>query len=119
MSDPEDLNAKASRLWAEFLQTQARAAASLASYLPEMTRAFAQAGAAFPGHLRQWMENSDPGVDHPHDKAWPDEKKEAADGARPSVRAVPDARASTPLSRPRHRRLKATARTLSRRRAPR
>ncbi|GAC1333482.1 MAG: hypothetical protein NVSMB26_14670 [Beijerinckiaceae bacterium] len=120
MSDPEDLNAKAARLWAELLQAQAKAAANVAAHLPEVTRALAQAGASFPGDVRHWIEKIMPVVDDPHDKEpVPAAEQEAPVGTAPSVRAMHEARANTPLSRPGHRRLKVTTRTLSRRRAPR
>ena len=44
MSDLEDLSAKAARLWFEFMQAQAKAAADAAEKLPEVTRSLAEAG---------------------------------------------------------------------------
>jgi hypothetical protein len=120
MSELEDLNAKAARLWLEFMQAQAKAAASAAARLPDVTRSLAEAGVPLAAEMHRWMEGAL--------QTKPDSAKEPPqaaahkpDSARPApVAAAPAPKTdiAPPITRANHRRLKAPT-SMSRRRARR
>jgi hypothetical protein len=121
MSDLEDLNAKAARLWLEFMQAQAKAAAAATRRLPEVARSLAEAGVPLAAEVNRWMEGalSAAAVSTEVRPQQATHKDEAAAPAPPVV-AVPDQkpRPAPPLMRANHRRLRAP-KSLSRRRARR
>jgi hypothetical protein len=118
MSDLEDLNAKAARLWLEFMQAQAKAAAAAARKLPEVTRSLAEAGVPLAAEMNRWMEGA-LSVSTEVRLQQATHKDEAATPA-PLVIPVLDqkSRPAPPLMRANHRRLKAP-KSMSRRRARR
>jgi hypothetical protein len=120
MSDLEDLSAKAARLWLEFMQAQAKAAASAAARLPEVTRSLAEAGVPLAAEVNRWIEGAHPAVAeaaeaHLRETSPQEQELPAATLAStaPERKTGP-----TPLTRIPHRRLK-TPKSMSRRRAPR
>jgi hypothetical protein len=117
MSDVEDLGAKAARLWLEFMQAQAKAAAAAASRLPEVTRSLAEAGVPLAAEVNRWMEGALAPIHPGH--APPEQPKEEVQSAAPAL-TVPDERSrpERPLTRVNHRRLK-TPKSMSRRRSRR
>jgi hypothetical protein len=120
MSDVEDLGAKAARLWLEFMQAQAKAAAAAASRLPEVTRSLAEAGVPLAAEVNRWMEGALAPIQPGH--APPDEAEQAEEEVQPSREptAIPErqSRPARPLARVNHRRLKAP-KSMSRRRSRR
>ena len=121
MSDLDDLNAKAARLWLEFMQAQAKAAAAAARKLPEVTRSLAEAGVPLAAEVNRWMEGALLAAAvstevRPQQATHQDESATPP----PPVIAVPDRkpRPAPPLMRANHRRLKAP-KSMSRRRARR
>jgi hypothetical protein len=117
MSEVEDLSAKAARLWLEFMQAQAKAAAAAASRLPEVTRSLAEAGVPLAAEVNRWMEGALAPIQPGHTSA--DAAKQAEEAVPPSseATAIPErqSRPARPLARVNHRRLKAP-KSLSRRR---
>ena len=120
MSDVEDLSAKAARLWLEFMETQAKAAAAAASRLPEVTRSLAEAGVPLAAEVNRWMEGALAPIQPGH--ASPGEAKKLEEAVRPALEAtaIPEreSRPAGPLTRVNHRRLKAP-KSMSRRRSRR
>src|SRR5438270_242876 len=117
MSDVEDLGAKAARLWLEFMQAQAKAAAAAARKLPEVTRSLAEAGVPLAAEVNRWMESALAPIHPGH--APPDQVKEEVQPS-PQPTAVPERRPQSerPLARVNHRRLK-SPKSMSRRRSRR
>jgi hypothetical protein len=123
MSDLEDLNAKAARLWLEFMQAQAKAAAAAARKLPEVTRSLAEAGVPLAAEVNRWMEGAllaAAASTEMRPQPATHEGEDADAAPAPPVVAVPDQkpRPAPPLMRANHRRLKAP-KSMSRRRGPR
>ncbi|MBV8851175.1 MAG: hypothetical protein JOZ16_16505 [Methylobacteriaceae bacterium] len=124
MSDLEDLNAKAARLWLEFMQAQAKAATDVARKLPDVTRSLAQAGLPLAAEVKSWIEGALPAPARPVDVP---PQAAAAEPAPPVAttatgasgddqsRAALKSRSARPLVRVNHRRLKAP-KSMSRRR---
>ena len=119
MSELEDLNAKAARLWLEFMQAQAKAAASAAEKLPEVTRSLAEAGVPLAAEVGRWIEGA-LGVSGRPEEARPEQSDPEPQTSAPTKAgsAIPRPRAARLLTRPGHRRLK-TPKSMSRRRARR
>jgi hypothetical protein len=120
MSELEDLNAKAARLWLEFMQAQAKAAASAAAGLPDVTRSLAEAGVPLAAEMHRWMQGAlatTPDLA----KEPPQAATDKTDSAPPAAVAAAPARKAgmaPPITRANHRRLKAPT-SMSRRRARR
>ena len=118
MSDLEDLNAKAARLWLEFMQAQAKAAAAAAQKLPEVTRSMAEAGVPLAAEVSRWIEGALPAAAPSADRL----PKQAGHVEEPRPAAIvtpaPTPRRASPLTRVNHRRLK-TPKSMARRRARR
>jgi hypothetical protein len=116
MNDLEDLNAKAARLWLEFMQAQAKAAADAAKKLPEVTRSLAEAGVPLAAEMNRWLGSGLPPSEP--EKAPLTEARHTEDVQSPSPILAAPAQASRPphrLTRANHRRLK-TPKSMSRRR---
>jgi hypothetical protein len=119
MSELEDLSARAARLWLEFMQAQAKAAANAARKLPEVTRSLAEAGVPLAAEANRWIEGALPAAAasaylEPEQAS----RKEQA-SIPPPVLEIPDSKPEprlSPLMRANHRRLKAP-KSMSRRRA--
>jgi hypothetical protein len=123
MSELEDLSAKAARLWLEFMQAQAKAAASAAEKLPEVTRSLAEAGVPLAAEVSRWIAGALPVRTGPRSKqpepAGHQEKAPKAADPPPALDPIADPKdRAAPPTRPNHRRLKAP-KSLSRRRARR
>jgi hypothetical protein len=120
MSDLEDLSAKAARLWLEFMQAQAKAAAAAARKLPEVTRSLAEAGVPLAAEVNRWMEGALPAAVFTEVRPQQATHKDEATTPASPVVAVPEQkpRPAPPLMRANHRRLKAP-KSMSRRRARR
>jgi hypothetical protein len=118
MSDLEDLSAKAARLWLEFMQAQAKAAAAAAQNLPEVTRSLAEAGLPLAAEVNRWMQGAFPAPAESREVQA--EPKEDAPTPVSQVVAAPGPQAEpgAPRVRVNHRRLK-IRKSLSRRRARR
>jgi hypothetical protein len=121
MSDLEDLSARAARLWLEFMQAQAKAAASAARTLPEVTRSLAEAGVPLAAEVNRWIEGALPtaAASPCVEPARASHKEQAS--TPPPVLEIPDLKPEprlSPLMRANHRRLKAP-KSMSRRRARR
>jgi hypothetical protein len=117
MSDFEDLSAKAARLWLEFMQAQAKAAADAAQKLPDVTRSLAEAGVPLATEVNRWIEAS---LSPKSSGAAPAEQashNERARSVAPIV-ARPQQRSAGRLTRANHRRLK-LPKSMARRRARR
>jgi hypothetical protein len=119
MSEVEDLNAKAARLWLEFMQAQAKAAASAAQNLPEVTRSLAEAGVPLAAEVSRWMEGA-LAVPARSEEVLPQSShhEEEARGAIRAGSAIDRRHAAPLLTRANHRRLK-TPKSMSRRRTRR
>jgi hypothetical protein len=124
MSDLEDLSAKAARLWFEFMQAQAKAAADAAEKLPEVTRSLAEAGLPLAAEVNRWFEGALPTARSADAEPAP-QMEEASAPASTSLasgddqpRAATASRSQRQLSRGNHRRLK-VPKSMSRRRARR
>ncbi|MEA2760284.1 MAG: hypothetical protein QOH65_2897 [Methylobacteriaceae bacterium] len=125
MSDLEDLNAKAARLWLEFMQAQAKAAAAAARKLPEVTRSLAEAGVPLAAEVNRWMEGALLAAAvstevRPQQATHEGEDEDEDAAPAPPVVAVPEqkSRPAPLLMRANHRRLKAP-KSMSRRRVRR
>jgi hypothetical protein len=120
MNDIEDLNAKAARLWLEFMQAQAKAAAEAARKLPEVTRSLAEAGVPLAAEMNRWMEGALSAAVSTEVRPQQATHQDEAAAPAPPVIAVPDQKSppAPPLMRANHRRLKAP-KSMSRRRARR
>ena len=121
MSDLEDLSAKAARLWLEFMQAQAKAAAAAAQKLPEVTRSLAEAGVPLAAEVNRWMQGA---FQAPTEltEMQAEEATRKDDAPTPVSQVVappgPKAEPRPPLVRANHRRL-TIRKSLSRRRARR
>jgi hypothetical protein len=120
MSEFEDLSAKAARLWLEFMQAQAKAAASAVARLPEVTRSLAEAGVPLATEMNRWMEGALPTRPDSAKKPPQAATDKAVSAPPPAVAAAPAAKTdmAAPITRASHRRLKAP-KSMSRRRARR
>ena len=121
MSELEDLNAKAARLWLEFFQAQAKAAANAAKNLPEVTRSVADAAVPLAAEVKRWMEGALPRTSEPAE-APAENATSLKEGMMPiaqSESAAAQEAVTRPLTRSKHRRVKTMQRSLSRRRARR
>jgi hypothetical protein len=121
MSEFEDLNAKAARLWLEFMQAQAKAAASAAARLPEVTRSLAEAGVPLAAEVNRWLEGTRPAKVESAEVHPPQASHEEAELMPPAPVAATLARKAEiapPLTRANHRRLKMPT-SMSRRRTRR
>jgi hypothetical protein len=116
MTDLEDLSAKAARLWLEFMQAQAKAAAQAAAKLPEVTRTLAEAGLPLAAEVNRWVAGAATGPDSASDGAQATDQREAPSAA-PPVAPVQN-RTPVALLQPNHRRI-VIRKSLSRRRARR
>jgi hypothetical protein len=119
MSELEDLNAEAARLWLEFMQAQAKAAASAAQKLPEVTRSLAEAGVPLAAEVSRWMEGAiavpaRSGEVPPHESDHADEAPAPTNAGS----AIEGSHAAPLRTRVKHRRLK-TPKSMSRRRTRR
>ena len=119
MSELEDLNARAARLWLEFMQAQAKAAASAAQKLPEVTRSLAEAGVPLAAEVSRWMEGA-LAVPASSEEVPPPKHGDEEEAPEPKDVASrsPSPRAARLLTSAKHRRLK-TPKSMSRRRARR
>jgi hypothetical protein len=119
MSELEDLSAKAARLWLEFMQAQAKAAADAAKKLPEVTRSLAEAGVPLAAEMNRWLGSAMP-LSAPEEAPLTEAgDKEDVQSSSPIVAAPAQAsRPPHPLTRVNHRRLKAP-KSMSRRRTRR
>jgi hypothetical protein len=117
MSDFEDLSAKAARLWLEFMQAQAKAAAAAAQKLPDVTRSLAEAGVPLASEVNRWIEASLPPKSSGTASADQASRNEQARSAAPMV-AGPQQGSAGRLTRANHRRLK-LPKSMARRRARR
>jgi hypothetical protein len=117
MGDVENLSVKAARLWLEFLQAQAKAAASVAQKLPEIARAWAaETGAALAAEAQAGIDNK---AEQPHKAKSPDElpAHEEQPLPRPLTGSTgPDGARPALLVRANHRRLKPMQKSLAKRR---
>jgi hypothetical protein len=122
MSDLEDLSAKAARLWFEFMQAQAKAAADAAEKLPEVTRSLAEAGLPLAAEVNRWFEGALPTARSADAEPAPQMEEASAPASLASgddqPRAATASRSQRQLSRGNHRRLK-VPKSMSRRRARR
>ena len=121
MSEFEDLSARAARLWLEFMQAQAKAAAAAASRLPEVTRSLAEAGLPLAAEVNRWIEGAPPPDGRESDEAQTSVTVSQPEASSPAQGRAPAAEQKiprAPLMRANHRRLKAP-KSLSRRRARR
>jgi hypothetical protein len=119
MSELEDLNAKAARLWLEFMQAQAKAAASAAEKLPEMTRSLAETGVPLAAEVGRWMQGALAVPGRPEEV--PPEQSNHEEQAPEPIKAgsaIDRPPAAPVLTRAKHRRLK-MLKSMARRRARR
>jgi hypothetical protein len=105
MSELEDLNAKAARLWLEFMQAQAKAAATAAQKLPDVTRSLAEAGVPLAAEVNRWIEATLP-PKTPEATAGDQASHKEEVQSPPRMVAGPKRRSVRPLTRANHRRLK-------------
>jgi hypothetical protein len=117
MSDFEDLSAKAARLWLEFMQAQAKAAAAAAQNLPDVTRSLAEAGVPLASEVNRWIEATLPPKSSEEASSDQASQNEQARSPAPMV-AGPKQRSASRLTRANHRRLK-LPNSMARRRARR
>lgn len=117
MGEVEDLSTKAARLWLEFLQAQAKAAASAAEKLPEMARSWA---ALSPLSQANHVSGGSTAAAAPRDDAnpgdTPQQNEERLPQPSPALAAGGKRQHPALLVRANHRRLKATQKSLARRR---
>jgi hypothetical protein len=119
MNDVEDLSAKAARLWLEFMQAQAKAAADAAKKLPEVTRSLAEAGVPLAAEMNRWLGSGLPPSAPEEAPLTEARHKEDVQSSSPIVAAPAQAsRSPRPLTRVNHRRLK-VPKSMSRRRTRR
>jgi hypothetical protein len=119
MNDLEDLSAKAARLWLEFMQAQAKAAADAAKKLPEVTRSLAEAGVPFAAEMNRWLGSALPPSAPKEAPLTEVRHEEDVQSSSPIVAAPAQAsRSPRPLTRVNHRRLK-VPKSMSRRRTRR
>ncbi len=116
MTDLEDLSARAARLWVEFMQAQAKAAAAAAATLPEMTRSLAEAAVPLAVEVNRWVGGGSAGPDSASEKM-PSTDSQQPPSAAPPVPHAPK-RGPVALVQANHRRL-VIRKSLSRRRARR
>jgi hypothetical protein len=121
MSELEDLSAKAARLWLDLFHAQAKAAADAARNLPEVTRSLADAGVPLAAEMNRWIEGALPRTGEPAElPAKPvTSEGEGATAMHRLESAAAQEPSAHPLIRSKHRRVKITQRSLSRRRARR
>ncbi|MEA2858174.1 MAG: hypothetical protein QOC72_213 [Methylobacteriaceae bacterium] len=119
MNDLEDLNAKAARLWLEFMQAQAKAAADAAKKLPEVTRSLAEAGVPLAAEMNRWFGGALPPSAPEEAPLTEARHREDVQSSSPILAApAQTSRSPRPPRRVSHRRLK-MPKSMSRRRARR